>query len=80
MPGGNTEFKLSAGDLNFHSTGYDWLVVDQTGKRAQLSGTGTVNGDLAPDGESYRFMIWIEDGSSDTFRIRIWWADGSGSM
>jgi hypothetical protein len=24
---GNTEFQLKAGDLNFHSSNYEWLVV-----------------------------------------------------
>jgi len=70
VPTGNTEFQFKAGDLNFHSTSYDWLVV--TGSNyARYKGTGTING----AGE-YKFMIWAGDGTgsdgADTFRIKIW--------
>jgi hypothetical protein len=69
-PDGNTEFVFKAADLNFHSTSYDWLVVNQGGSNAQFKGTGTINGAGA-----YRFMLWagdkVDDGH-DTFRIRIW--------
>ena len=27
VPDGNTQFQFKAGDRNFHSTSYDWLVV-----------------------------------------------------
>jgi hypothetical protein len=67
-PEGQTEFVFQAGDLNFHSTSYDWLVV--TGSDyAKFKGTGTING----SGE-YKFMIWAGGGGSagDTFRIKIW--------
>jgi len=65
IPTGNTEFVFKAGDLNFHSGSYDWLVV--TGSNyARFKGTGTING----YGE-YRFMLWAGD-NPDTFRIRIW--------
>jgi hypothetical protein len=70
VPDGNTEFQFKAGNLNFHSTRYDWLVVNQGGTNAQFKGSGTING----AGE-YQFMLWAGDGSPDTFRIKIWDAD-----
>jgi hypothetical protein len=70
VPTGNTEFQFKAGDLNFKSTSYDWLVV--TGSNyARYKGTGTLNG----AGE-YKFMLWAGDSTetdgADTFRIKIW--------
>jgi hypothetical protein len=67
VPDGNTEFQFKAGDLNFHSTSYQWLVVNQGGTRAQFKGYGTINGS-----GNYGFMIWAGDGDPDTFRIKIW--------
>jgi parallel beta-helix repeat protein len=73
-PTGTTEFQFKAGDLNFHSDDYDWLVV--AGKRAQFKGTGTING----EGE-YKFILTAIDGDlkggdgNDKFRIRIWEED-----
>jgi PKD repeat protein len=65
-PGGNAEFKLNFGKLNFRSTSLDWLVV--TANVAQLQGRGTVNG--AGD---YGFDVKAVDGASgDAIRIRIW--------
>lgn len=75
LPTGNTEFQFKAGDLNFHSTSYDWLVV--AGARAQYKGSGTING----TGE-YRFMLTAIDGQvsggggADKFRIKIWGSTG----
>jgi hypothetical protein len=66
VPTGNTEFQFQAGDLNFHSTSYQWLVVTG-GNSANFKGVGTVNG----EGE-YLFKVWASDGSPDTFRIKIW--------
>ena len=75
-PDGNTEFQFKAGNLNFSSTSYDWLVI--SGTKAQFKGTGTINGQ-----GQYRFMLTAVDGSSkgndDTFRIRIW-AINSGRL
>jgi hypothetical protein len=69
IPEGNTEFQFKAGDLNFHSSSYDWLVV--TGSDyAMFKGTGTINGEGA-----YKFMIWAGDDDPDTFRIKIWTED-----
>ncbi|MGB3702216.1 MAG: hypothetical protein WA997_13185 [Anaerolineales bacterium] len=52
IPSGQTEFQLHAGDLNFHSSSYEWLVVNHGGTRAQFKGEGTINGQGA-----YEFMI-----------------------
>ncbi len=71
VPTGNTEFQFKAGDVNFSSTSYEWLVV--AGARAQYKGTGTINGT-----GDYRFMLTAVDGQVtggggvDKFRIRIW--------
>jgi hypothetical protein len=72
-PDGNTEFQFKAGDLNFHSTSYDWLLV--TGSDyAKFKGTGTING-----GGEYKFKTWAGDDDPDTFRIKIWEEDGNGN-
>lgn len=72
IPTGQTEFVFQAGDLNFHSSSYEWLVV--TGSNyARFKGTGTING----SGE-YEFMLWAGDDNPDTFRIKIWTEDESG--
>jgi uncharacterized repeat protein (TIGR03803 family) len=55
VPTGETEFKFKAGDLNFHSTSYDWLVVG--GRKAQYKGSGRIN--LAGD---YEFILTCIDG------------------
>jgi len=65
VPDGNTQFQFKAGDLNFHSTSYEWLVV--AGNKAQFKGVGTINGE-----GSYKFMISADDDNPDTFRIQIW--------
>jgi hypothetical protein len=76
IPTGQTQFQFHAADLNFHSTSYDWLVVDQAGTSAQFTGSGTINGAPDPNGQDYRFMLWAGDGDPDTFRIKVWWEDG----
>ena len=74
-PTGQTEFMFKAGDLNFHSTSYQWLVV--TGSNyAKFKGEGTING-----AGLYKFQIWAGDGGKtdpDTFRIKIWTEDTLG--
>ena len=71
VPAGQTEFQFKAGNLNFHSLAYQWLVV--AGARAQFKGTGTING-LG----NYGFMLTAVDGQisggggSDRLRIKIW--------
>ena len=70
-PTGNTEFQFKAGDLNFHSDNYDWLVI--AGHKAMYKGTGTINGAGA-----YGFMLFAIDEKLtpsidvDMFRIKIW--------
>ena len=66
IPTGETEFQFQVGNLNFHSTSYDWLVVSST-TQAQFKGTGTINGT-----GNYAFLITAVDGSPDSFRIKIW--------
>ncbi|HKZ19417.1 MAG TPA: hypothetical protein VJQ57_04840, partial [Acidimicrobiia bacterium] len=69
---GNTQFQFHAGDLNFKSTVYEWLVISG-GQRAQYKGSGTINGT-----GNYGFMLTAIDedrrnpGQPDRFRIRIW--------
>jgi PKD repeat protein len=65
VPDGNTVFQFVAGDLNFKSTSYEWLVI--AGNKAMFKGSGTING-----GGDYAFMVSAIDGSPDRFRIRIW--------
>lgn len=70
-PDGNTAFKFQAGDLDFKSTEYEWLVV--AGSKAKFKGWGKING----EGE-YGFIISAidgdvkEKGDPDLFRIKIW--------
>jgi hypothetical protein len=70
VPDGSTEFQFKTGDLNFHSTSYEWLVV--AGNKAQFKGEGTINGQ-----GHYKFMIFADDDSPDTFRIQIWGDNGT---
>jgi hypothetical protein len=69
VPTGNTEFQFKAGNLNFHSSTYDWLVVNGS-DYARFKGCGTINGE-----GSYKFMLWAGDADPDTFRIKIWWEE-----
>ena len=70
VPTGNTQFQFTAGDLDFKSTQYEWMVVTG-GKAANFKGSGTING--AGD---YKFMIWTDDGQPDTLQIKIWADNG----
>jgi hypothetical protein len=76
VPTGNTEFQFKAGELNFHSSEYEWLLV--TGNEsAKFKGTGTINGE-----GQYKFQIWAGDSfdeGTDTFRIKIWEEDAFGN-
>ncbi len=75
VPEGQTEFRFSVANLNFHSSNYEWLVVG--GARAQYKGTGTING-----AGSYSFILTAIDGQvsggggADKFRIKIWSSGG----
>lgn len=75
VPTGHTQFSFKAGDLNYSSAYYDWLVV--TGNdTAMFTGAGTINGLPGPQGQPYKFIARATDGQPDTLRIRIWWEDG----
>jgi hypothetical protein len=71
VPSGNSEFQFQAGNLNFKSTSYDWLVI--AGPQAKYKGSGSING--AGD---FGFLLSAVDGvvngggSTDKFRIKIW--------
>jgi hypothetical protein len=67
VPTGRTEFRFQAGSLDFASSSYGWLVVNQGGTNAQFKGSGTING-----AGTYPFMLWAGDGALDSFRIKIW--------
>ncbi len=79
VPDGNTEFQFKAGNLNFKSTVYEWLVI--AGARAQFKGSGTIN-----NAGDYRFILTAIDGQQpggggqDKFRIRIWNNAGGGQI
>jgi hypothetical protein len=71
---GQTQFQFQAGNLNFHSSAYEWLVVG--GAKAQYRGTGTLNGV-----GGYQFVLTAVDGQlngtgTDRFRIKITLGDG----
>ena len=71
VPDGNTEFQFKAGNLNFKSTDYEWLVI--SGAKAQFKGTGAINGT-----GNYGFILSAIDEALtpstliDLFRIKIW--------
>ena len=67
VPDGSTDIQFKAADLNFHSSAYDWLVVNQNDSNAQFKGSGTINGI-----DGYQFMLWAGDHDPDTFRMKIW--------
>jgi len=79
IPTGQTELQFRVANFNFHSTGYDWLVV--AGARAQYKGSGTVNGT-----GNYGFMLTAIDGQisggggTDRFRIKIWDKNNGGAI
>ena len=50
-PTGQTEFQFKAGDLDFHSSSYEWLVV--AGANAKYKGVGTINGEGDYLGQSH---------------------------
>jgi hypothetical protein len=71
VPTGNTEFQFKAGDLNFNSDDYEWLVI--AGPQAKFKGDGQINGM-----GDYQFLVSAIDGQVngggdiDKFRIKIW--------
>ncbi|MGD8856404.1 MAG: PKD domain-containing protein [Chloroflexota bacterium] len=73
-PTGTTQFKFNAAGFEFNSDHYYWLVV-KGNDEALFSGSGTINGQLAPNGDPYKFSVWANDAEPDAFRIRIWWEE-----
>lgn len=71
VPDGSTQFQFKAGDLNFKSNSYAWLVV--AGAHAKFKGEGTIN-----SSGNYGFLLTATDsginggGNADAFRIKIW--------
>ena len=64
------QFHFNAGNLNFESTSYEWLVI--SGNKAQCRGAGTINGI-----GGFQFSLTSIDGNQpgggeDKLRIRIW--------
>ena len=72
VPTGDTQFQFQAGNFDFKSTSYDWLVISG-GYKAQYQGSGTING--AGD---YNFILTAIDGDAqgskkaDTFRLKVY--------
>lgn len=79
VPDGNTEFQFKAGDLNFKSTEYEWLIV--AGAKGMFKGWGTINGT-----GNYGFMVKAVDAALtpstdvDLFRIKIWDKDNNDAL
>lgn len=75
VPTGNAEFQFRAGNLDFRSTNFCWLVV--AGAKATFKGTGRINGI-----EGFEFIISAIDGEVngggivDRFRIKIYQQNG----
>jgi hypothetical protein len=67
-PTGKSKITFKAGNLDFTSTSYSWLVV--SGAKATLQGTGTINGS-----GSYTILISVIDGSQrggqNLIRVKI---------
>ncbi|MBI4311362.1 MAG: SBBP repeat-containing protein, partial [Chloroflexi bacterium] len=78
VPTGNTTFKFHEAGLDFKSSSYDWMVVNESYTNARFQGSGTIGGQMDPNGNPYLFMVWATDGTPDTFRIKIWWEDAAG--
>lgn len=74
-PTGNTEFVFKVAGLDFHSTSYDWLLVNKGDSRAQFKGSGTIN-----DMGDYKFMLWAVDDEPDSFRIKIWYEEANSEI
>jgi hypothetical protein len=78
-PSGETEFQFKAGDLDFHSDAYEWLVV--AGPQAKFKGIGRIN-----NTGNYGFMLSAVDGDMpggggiDKFRIKIWDKDNNDEI
>ncbi|PYR72308.1 MAG: hypothetical protein DMG20_00275, partial [Acidobacteria bacterium] len=71
VPSGDTNVDLQAADMHFQSTSYEWLVV--SGSRAQIKGSGKINGK-----GDYGILLTAIDGEisdedrMDRVRLKIW--------
>jgi hypothetical protein len=71
-PDGQTEFQFQAGDINFHSSAYDYGSLVVAGYKARYTGTGDINGV-----GGYKFVLIAYDGDApggpgvDKFRMKI---------
>ncbi|PYR85841.1 MAG: hypothetical protein DMG18_04670, partial [Acidobacteria bacterium] len=71
VPSGDTNVDLQAADMHFQSTNYEWLVV--SGSRAQIKGSGKINGK-----GDYGILLTAIDGKisdedrMDRVRLKIW--------
>jgi hypothetical protein len=64
IPDGETEFQFQLANINFHSDGYEWLVI--VGPKATYQGYGTVNGQ-----GHYGFKIIVIDGKQKIGRAHV---------
>lgn len=86
IPTGQTQFQFTVADLNFHSDSYKWLVIANA--KAMYKGTGSINGDVSPNGEPYKFLLSAIDADVndvdafeiDMFRIKIYYEDINGEV
>jgi hypothetical protein len=77
VPTGNLEFHYKAGNVKFKGSSFDLLVIVPNSNRAQMQGTGVLNGDTV-----CKFMIDAWDGSFipdnvDAFGLRIYDCTGA---
>jgi hypothetical protein len=75
-PAGDVEFHYNSGNINFKSTGFDFLVVTSE-PRAQLQGTGTINGNTTC---AFAIDAWsgsFQPGNVDAFGITIFNCGGA---
>jgi len=71
--GKSTDSQFKAGNLNFKSTMYDWLII--AGTKAMFKGEGIIN-----DNGRYGFQLSAIDDESDKFRIKIWDKDAEDAV
>jgi hypothetical protein len=71
--GKSTDSQFKAGNLDFKSTLYDWLII--AGTKAMFKGEGILN-----DAGSYGFQLSAIDNEVDKFRIKIWDKDAEDAV
>ena len=75
-PSGDVEFHYNAGSINFKSTSLTVLVVTSE-PRAQLQGTGTINGSTSCQFSLDAWQGSFQPGNTDAFGIRIYNCGGA---